>query len=79
MGSENSSIKRNEKKMAKKKGFFNYWVNVRALANRDYLGDWFARITHVGHSPFACIAPKILPGKAFSITRLKSAVTLRAI
>jgi hypothetical protein len=38
---------------------------VRALANRDYLGDWFARITHERHSPFACIAlrhcPDILP------------------
>jgi hypothetical protein len=36
-------------------------ISVRALANRDYLGDWFARITHKGHSPFACIAPKALP------------------
>jgi hypothetical protein len=34
---------------------------VRALANRDYLGDWFARTTHVGHSPFAYTAPKALP------------------
>ena len=37
---------------------------VRALANRDYLGDWFARTTHGRHSPLACIAPKALPGKA---------------
>jgi hypothetical protein len=36
-------------------------IGVRALANRDYLGDWFARTTHEGHSPFACTAPKILP------------------
>jgi hypothetical protein len=38
--------------------------SVRALANRDYLGDWFARTTHVRHSPLACIVPKALPGKA---------------
>ena len=49
---------------------------VRALANRDYLGDWFARTTHVGHSPFACTAPKALP---WCTARLKGAVSLRAI
>jgi hypothetical protein len=54
-------------------------LSVRALANRDYLGDWFARTTHVGHSLLACTAPKALPGKASSIARFEGAVTLRAI
>ena len=52
---------------------------VRALANRDYLGDWFARITHVRYSPLACIIFKILPSKILSIARLKGAIILRAI
>jgi hypothetical protein len=39
-------------------------LTVRALANRDYLGYWFARITHRGRSPLTCIVPKALPGKA---------------
>jgi hypothetical protein len=49
---------------------------VRALANRDYLEDWFARTTHEGHSPFACTIPKALP---WYTARLKGAVSLRAI
>jgi hypothetical protein len=33
---------------------------IRAFVNRDYLGDWFARITHERHSPFACTISKAL-------------------
>jgi hypothetical protein len=49
---------------------------VRALANRDYLGDWFARTTYEGYSPFACTVLKTLP---WYTARLKGAVSLRAI
>jgi hypothetical protein len=35
MGSEDSPIKRNKKKMAKKKDFFNHWVDESILYKRN--------------------------------------------
>ena len=55
---------------------FGGGIIVRALTNKDYFGDWFARITHEGYNLFACIAPKILP---WYIARFKGVISLRAI
>jgi hypothetical protein len=35
MGSENSPVECSEEEMAKKKGFFNYWVNEFILYERN--------------------------------------------
>jgi hypothetical protein len=51
-------------KVTSKISDFRYYDSVRALANRDYLGDLFVRTTHRRRSLLTCASRGALPGKA---------------